>query len=97
MPAIDMRLWTIQPFTVWEQLQQKDQLRVDEALLPYHGYVPEAYRWLMRQLAQRFPGYRGRCHGGPTVRNQTCGSFGIPVPPAVRRCGWNWSRGLGTP
>jgi Domain of unknown function (DUF3841) len=54
-----MRIWTIQPFTVWEQLQQSGQLHVDEGRLPYDGFLPEAYRWLVRQLTQMLPGYPG--------------------------------------
>jgi hypothetical protein len=54
-----MRVWTIQPLEVWEQLRQSARVRVDEARLPYGGYVPEAYRWLTRQLAARLPDYPG--------------------------------------
>jgi hypothetical protein len=51
-----MRLWTIQPHEVWELLQQRGSLRVDEARLKY---VPDCYRWLTGQLQRRVPGYPG--------------------------------------
>jgi hypothetical protein len=52
-----MRLWTVQPAIVWEQLQRHGRLRVDEARLGSGGYVPGAYRWLREQLTRRLPGY----------------------------------------
>jgi hypothetical protein len=54
-----MRVWTIQPLEVWELLKQHGQLQVDEARLPYGGYVPDMYLWLTRQLSVRLPGYPG--------------------------------------
>lgn len=54
-----MRLWTIQPLTVWEQLQQQEQLHVDEACLPYGGHTPERYRWLASRLTEMLPDYPG--------------------------------------
>ena len=54
-----MNLWTVQPLVVWEQLQRRGSLQVDEARLMTQGYVPEAYRWLVRQLKLRIPNYPG--------------------------------------
>lgn len=54
-----MRLWTVQPLDVWEQLQQKSHLHVEEDRLPYDGYIPDTYRWLVRKLIQRIPDYPG--------------------------------------
>src|SRR5436853_7853922 len=54
-----MRLWTVQPLVVWEQLEQLGLLFVDEIRLSTPGYVPESYRWLALQLEQRLPDYPG--------------------------------------
>lgn len=51
-----MRLWTVQPLEVWEQLQRHGALRVDETRMEY---VPDCYRWLTSQLVQRIHGYPG--------------------------------------
>jgi hypothetical protein len=53
-----LRVWTIQPVEVWQQLQQLGELRVDATRLPYSsGYVPESYYWLTRQLRKRVPNW----------------------------------------
>jgi hypothetical protein len=54
-----MRLWTVQPLVVWEQLEQLCLLSVDETRLSTLGYVPDSYRWLVQQLKQRLPEYPG--------------------------------------
>jgi hypothetical protein len=56
-----MRLWTVQPLTVWEQIQQHGEVHVDEARMHTPSFVPPAYRWLVRQLEQRLTGYPGTC------------------------------------
>src|SRR5438552_1195105 len=65
-----MRLWTIQPRAVWEQVQRDGVAWVDERRIgedgPYGGcadfagYVPDAYRWLTNFLRQQRPGWEGR-------------------------------------
>lgn len=50
------RIWTVQPLEVWEQLQREGRVLVDEARMEY---VPEGYRWLTAQLAQRLRDYPG--------------------------------------
>jgi hypothetical protein len=53
-------VWTVQPLAVWEQLQRQGTLYVEERQLgDGNGYVPDAYRWLVKQLKRRVPGYRG--------------------------------------
>ncbi|MFN3649814.1 MAG: DUF3841 domain-containing protein [Armatimonadota bacterium] len=54
-----MRLWTIQPFEVWEQLERSGELLVDEVRLSDDAYVPPAYRWLAGELGRRVSGYPG--------------------------------------
>ena len=55
-----VRLWTLQPILVWEELRQHGSLYVD----PVHhsdvdDFQKKAYEWLREQTAQRIPGYRG--------------------------------------
>lgn len=54
-----MRIWTIQPAQVWCRLRRQRLLYVQEDVGKYRGYVPNAYRWLQRQLADRMPAYSG--------------------------------------
>jgi hypothetical protein len=54
-----MRLWTVRPLVVWEQLQQLCLLTVDETRLSTPGYVPDSYRWLALQLEHQLPEYPG--------------------------------------
>lgn len=54
-----MRVWTVQPVNVWEQLQQDGKLTVDKSRLPHNGYVPPQYHWLAEHLKNRLPEYRG--------------------------------------
>lgn len=54
-----VKVWTIQPLEVWEQVDQLGLLAVDAARLPYDGYVPWQYEWLAKQLQERLPGYCG--------------------------------------
>jgi hypothetical protein len=55
----ETRLWTIQPLEVWVQLQIHGCVHVDEFRLTTPGYVPDSYRWLVRQLEERLPNYPG--------------------------------------
>lgn len=54
-----MRLWTIQPVTVWEQIRDRGEARVDPALWTLDGYTPCCYDWLRGQLEARLAGYSG--------------------------------------
>lgn len=54
-----MRLWTVQPEIVWEQIQRNGTLSVDESLIAENGYIPWQYRWLAEQLKKRLPDYCG--------------------------------------
>lgn len=53
-----VRLWTIQPAAWWRLLQSRGVLSGDGRRICSH-FRP-AYRWLMRQMGSRLPGYRGR-------------------------------------
>lgn len=52
-----IRLWTIQPIAVWEQLQRDGVLLVDESRLGED--LPASYQWLRQNLSKVIPGYRG--------------------------------------
>lgn len=54
-----MRIWTIQSWQVWELLQKKRMIYVQEDHKEYEGYIPVAYRWLKKQLKRRLPNYSG--------------------------------------
>jgi hypothetical protein len=54
-----MRLWTVQPLVVWEQIQQLGLLHGDETRGLTPDYVPHSYRWLVSQLKERLPDYPG--------------------------------------
>ena len=54
-----MRVWTVQPLTVWERLTEAGTLRVDTACYPYDGYVPWQYPWMACRLQERAPDYQG--------------------------------------
>lgn len=51
-----VRLWTIQPLSVWEQLQARKRLLVDRRHVEnlHHGY-----EWLRTRLVSRLPGHSG--------------------------------------
>jgi hypothetical protein len=53
-----VRVWTVQPLAVWEQVEQLGVAAVDPNRMS-DGYVPLEYRWLVTQLRQRLPGYAG--------------------------------------
>lgn len=58
MNASSIRLWTIQPSAVWEQIASRGTLTVD----PRHAAdLHDAYEWLRAELGRRIPGYTG-CH-----------------------------------
>jgi len=53
-----LRVWTIQPFEVWERLQMSGLLYADGRHIP-----PElrfAYQWMRDQMVKRIAGYSGR-------------------------------------
>ena len=52
-----IRVWTIQPTAWWRSLRSGRVLHGDGRRICSH-FRP-AYRWLMRQMATRVPGYRG--------------------------------------
>lgn len=54
-----MKLWTIQPFSVWEQIRDRGEAHVDPQRNSTPDYIPSAYDWLRRQLYERLEGYRG--------------------------------------
>jgi hypothetical protein len=54
-----MRLWTVQPVSVWEYLQSAGKIRVDLAKLNDEGWIHPQYSWLMWQLRQRIQDSRG--------------------------------------
>ncbi len=67
-----VRLWTIQPWEVWEEFQSKGILRGDGRRVD-----PEfrfAYKWMMGQMKKRLPDYTGRypiwvwCYPKPDLR-----------------------------
>lgn len=54
-----MRLWTIQPLSVWEQIRDAGEARVDPKRWNTRGSLPPSYDWLRRQLANRLLEYEG--------------------------------------
>jgi hypothetical protein len=60
LPAT-VRLWTLQPILVWEELRQHGILYVEPIRIPeMTGDEWEPYDWLREQMALRVPGYGGR-------------------------------------
>jgi hypothetical protein len=51
-----IRVWTIQPWDVWEQVKVQGALTVDPR---YVANLHHCYDWLKEQLALRLPGYTG--------------------------------------
>lgn len=45
-----MKIWTIQPWNVWDQLQEFGELRTDLARMRIPNFVPDCYEWLRSQL-----------------------------------------------
>lgn len=54
-----MKIWTIQPVAVWNDLKKAREVFVDEHCPRYRGYIPAAYQWLQKQLRLRIRGYKG--------------------------------------
>jgi hypothetical protein len=55
-----LRLWTLQPWEVWDSLRRGRNLYVDLALI--EGQIHDflwAYDFMREQMAQRLPGYEG--------------------------------------
>jgi len=62
-PADDhIRVWTIQPLTVWQALEQQSPLVVDPDSSGFGAKDIEgrqAYDWMRRQMSKRIPGFGG--------------------------------------
>ncbi|MCP3974502.1 MAG: DUF3841 domain-containing protein [bacterium] len=54
-----MRFWTIQPRTIWDQMQRGESVRVDPENSRYQGRRPWQYDWLATALADSHPGFDG--------------------------------------
>ena len=54
-----MRLWTIQPWSVWELIREDGEARVDASRWSSPAYTPPSYDWLRSQLANRLDAYQG--------------------------------------
>lgn len=54
-----MKLWTIQPYSVWEFARQHGSVRVDRSRCPGGEKAPASYLWLRAQLKSRVEGYEG--------------------------------------
>ena len=48
-----MRLWTMQPLRVWEEVQRAGVYRCDAALCWMAEELPHAYAWLAREMTKR--------------------------------------------
>ncbi len=81
-----MRVWTIQPYSVWEQVRDRGYADVDRARSCTPDYVPERYLWLVEQLKRRVPGYTGRLPwwGYCTFPDLRRYRYTRPVEPQVR-------------
>jgi hypothetical protein len=55
-----MRLWTVQPAAVWDQLRRDGRVCVDPTRVNAKGWVHPQYAWLARQLRRRIRGSDGR-------------------------------------
>jgi hypothetical protein len=55
-----MRLWTVQPVAVWQQVQETGRVCVDPSRVNPEGWVHPQYAWLANQLRTRIAGSRGR-------------------------------------
>lgn len=101
-----MHLWTIQPAHVWNLLQNRALLYVDNSQ-KYRGFIPPAYRWLQSQLIRRLPGYCGHlpwwayCHRPDLRRHRHLRPKGvtevrleleISEERVLRFPGWAWHR-----
>ena len=54
-----VRLWTIQPVSVWEKLREARTLWVDPTDPEFTHEFREAYDWMCRQMRQRLSEYEG--------------------------------------
>jgi len=54
-----VRLWTIQPLSVWERLREAGTLWVDPTDSEFSYEFREAYDWMCQQMRQRLPEYEG--------------------------------------
>lgn len=54
----EMTLWTIQKAPAWERAKEVGVLRADGRRV--YPDERDAYRWMMEQMKERIPGYRGR-------------------------------------
>ena len=54
-----MRIWTIQPIALWEQIERDGESTIDLWPEFSDGYIPRSYLWLVTQLKQRKDSFRG--------------------------------------
>lgn len=54
-----VRLWTLQPLTVWETLRRERTLLVDPEHAGFDQDFRQAYDWMRGQMAERLPEYGG--------------------------------------
>jgi hypothetical protein len=54
-----LRLWTIQPFSVWTQVREDGEARVLPARWSHPDHTPVSYDWLRGELAGRVKNYQG--------------------------------------
>lgn len=58
-----LTMWTVQPVSMWEEMQRTGWLRADgrrSMLMRTDPSFREAYDWMRKQMRERIPGYRGR-------------------------------------
>lgn len=53
-------MWTIQSLRTWDRLQAQGVLRTDGRRIHDRDFMRKPYRWLMSQMKERLPVYRGR-------------------------------------
>ncbi len=54
-----MKLWTVQPISVWHQIEADGRALVDRFQVNDSGHVCESYRWLIYQLSYRIKDSKG--------------------------------------
>lgn len=59
IPAHVLRLWTIQPRNVWDDLQRQGTLRIDPQNASFSHDLREEYDWMREQMRLRLPDYGG--------------------------------------
>ena len=54
-----LKLWTVQPYSVWEQIRDQGEARVDPKRWSTPEFAPSSYDWLRTQLPSRLADYQG--------------------------------------